>query len=339
MKINKPILLILSIIWFGCDDKSNNQNCSNLLENDKLVLCEGSFNNNNASLWSIFPETQNSETIHYEELGDVAQSMVKFEDKLYVILNNSHKIEIYDLDSKLCYNSTLVLENSSPRYFVANGSMGYVSSWNLEAILVFDLNTLEITDTIQAPGIPENLLINNNVLYASVPSASGWSADTNLVVSINLSNNEIITEYNVINGPHDLKIYENHLYVTGSIFTAYPVKSTGISKINLVTKEIVTQIDGENTNIKKGLSLIGENLFRTTSEGLTPVLEDLTLDFNNTILGGTNISFASVDDNFIYFTETDYSAPDTMKVTTHNGDFINEFILGIAPKKIISLTN
>ena len=338
MKKNISALLISSIIWLGCEDKINDQTCTGLLENDKLILCEGSFNNNNASLWSFHPDRQNSEMIHYEELGDVAQSMITYEDKLYTVLNNSHKIEIYDLGPELCYNNTLVLDNSSPRYFAANGSMGYVSTWNLESILVINLNTLNVSDTIHLPGKPEDLIINDNILYTAIPYTNQFS-DTNLVIGISLNNHEIISEYSVVDGPNDLEIHNNQLYVSGSVTTIYPSNNTGISRINLNTDVILTLTNEENTNIKNGLSIINGSVFRTSSEGLIPVRNDLSLDIENTILGGTNISFASADDNYIYFTETDYIAPDTVRVTTLTGDFINEFIVGIAPKKFISLNN
>ena len=338
--MRKYIIIITSLtIWSGCDDVNNSSPCADLLDNNRLILCEGSFDNNNASLWSFEPQTQNSECIQYQEIGDVAQSMMVYNNNLYIVLNNSHKIEVYNIGSELTYQNTLFLENSSPRYITSYGSLGYVSSWNLEAILVFDLNTLEMTDTIYTPGIPENLLINEDILYTSIFSKSGWVADTNLVIAVNLINNEIVSEYNVVNGPRDLKFHDNHLYVSGSITTSWPNNITGISKINLSTAEVLTQINEENTNIQNGLSLLNGNLFKTTSEGLVPVLDDLTLDFDNIIIGGENLSFASVDDSHIYFTKTDYRAPDTLKVTTHTGELVNNFIVGIAPKQVLLLND
>ena len=114
------------------------------------VLCEGNFGNANSSLWSFnnLPEEEINGPIHWDEnsnpLGDVGQSMTINDDKLYIVMNNSHSIEVMNLSSGFAsYDTTLNLANASPRYMTVKNNYGYLSCWNLNGILVIKLNSHE----------------------------------------------------------------------------------------------------------------------------------------------------------------------------------------------------
>ena len=40
---------------------------------------------------------------------------------------------------------------------------------------------------------------------------------------------------------------------------------------------------------------------------------------------------AAADGEYLYFGTTDYVAPDTVYVTTHSGEAVNQFIVGAMP--------
>ena len=106
-----------------------------------FTLCEGNFGSANSSLWSSSLNGGSIHTsIHWDEnsnpLGDVGQSLNIYQEKLYVVMNNSHTIEIMNLSDGAYYDRTINLPNSSPRYITFNDNKGYISSWNQNAILV-----------------------------------------------------------------------------------------------------------------------------------------------------------------------------------------------------------
>ena len=112
------------------------------------TLCEGNFQTPNASLWSINSTGNLDGPIHWDEnsnpLGDTGQSLTIHDNKLFIVMNNSHTIEVMNLAGGAQYSTTINLPSASPRYMFAEGNQGYVTSWGLNAILVLDLNTMEV---------------------------------------------------------------------------------------------------------------------------------------------------------------------------------------------------
>ena len=341
--MNKPILILLSsfVLWNGCiiyDEREEEIEETN--KSTAFILCEGNFGNSNAALWSFSPEDSTSETLILggTSLGDVAQSLSADDNKLYVLVNNSHKIEVLSVGEEISHEGTITFNNASPRYLVTNGTAGYVSCWNLSAILVLDLTNQAVVDTISIPGMPEKMILNGTSLYVSIPSHSDWSS-ANLVLEISTITKTIDQTFEVISGPNDMELIGNHLFVASTYYGANWTTFTGISKIDLSTGTITSNSDGSNSVIKGDLVKVGETLYRTTSTGLASVNVDLSLDLD-TILGGqTNVYSASADDNYIYFGTTDWTAPDTVYVTDHNGLFVNEFIVGTGPGDFITMTD
>ena len=86
-------------------------------------------------------------------------------DKLFIIMNNSHTVEIMDLGNVAEYSNTINLPNTSPRYMYAENNIGYISSWGLNAIIVIDLSLMELVDTIQVHGMPEHIINYQEYLY------------------------------------------------------------------------------------------------------------------------------------------------------------------------------
>ena len=331
MKQSTLLLLISMIIWTGCvsDEGDDNLNLGKT-----YVLCEGNFGSSNAALWSISPEDSTTETliIGGQSLGDVAQSLTIADDKLYVIVNNSHKIEVFSLGNDISHEETIVISNGAPRYFVAKGDTGYVSCWNLSAILILDLITSTVIDTIPVSGMPEYLVLNESSLYVTIPLNSDWSS-SNFVVEISTSTKEIIHTYEVVSGPSDMELIGSNLFISSTYYGDDWSIYTGLSKINLSTGTVMstTYNDDSNSIIKNDLVKVGEALYRSTTTGLARVNDDLSLDLNNIIGGQTNVYSVGADENYLYFGSTDYVAPDTVYVTNHSGASINNFIVGAIP--------
>ena len=139
-------------------------------ETTTYVLCEGNFGTANSSLWSFNSSGGSNLPIHWDEnsnpLGDVGQSLTILNDKLFIIMNNSHTIEVMDLTEGAQYLTTIDLPNASPRYLYAENSIGYVTSWGLNAIIVLNLDNMETIDTIQVNGMPE-YIINYQIICMS----------------------------------------------------------------------------------------------------------------------------------------------------------------------------
>ena len=173
----KPLKLLtlffsISLIISGCkkdtygpqpvnDDASGNQPVINT-SNTRLIICnEGNFTWGNASLSIYHPsniliENNVFSAVNNRPLGDVAQSTTIVNDKIYIIVNNSNKIEVID---KNTYQSiTTITGFNSPRYMAVFGSKAYVSDLYQNAIYTVDLNSNQITGQILVNGWSEHLL-------------------------------------------------------------------------------------------------------------------------------------------------------------------------------------
>ena len=330
--MKQSILILLSSMfhWTGCVIYEEEHDTTG--EATTFVLCEGNFGSSNAALWSFSPDdaTTATQILGGTSLGDVGQSLTVYGNQLYVIVNNSHKIEIFTVDDEISHEGTISFNSASPRYLVIDGTTGYVSCWNLSAILILDLPNLAVIDTISVSGMPEFMILDETSLYASIPSNSDWSSASS-VVEFSTSSKEIIQIYETVSGPSDMELIGSHLFVASTYYGANWSTYTGLSKIDLSAGTVTTNTDILNSIVKGDLVRAGETLYRATSTGLAPVNVDLSLDLDNIVGEQTNVYSAAADGEYLYFGTTNYVAPDTVYVTTHSGEAVNQFIVGAMP--------
>lgn len=134
-----------------------------------MVVNEGNFGSGNASL-SLFNRYSGALSEDYFKsvngfgLGDVAQSMYRYGDYYYIVVNNSGKILICDLKLK---QLALIQGLSSPRHMAFNGNKAYVSDFKSGEIHVLDLLSKSKIGKIPCAGWTEDLVLIDSMLYAS----------------------------------------------------------------------------------------------------------------------------------------------------------------------------
>jgi DNA-binding beta-propeller fold protein YncE len=167
-------------------------------QSSPLIVNEGNFGSGNGSI-SFYSSTYDKmfnnifSKVNNRPLGDVVQSVTKSGGSTYICVNVSNKIEV--VNSTTFKEEATITGVSQPRYMVANGSTGYVSSWN-GIVAMLDLTTNTITGTIPVGAGPEKMVINNNNLY--VANSGGYGKDSTISV-IDLSTNTVSTTI-TING-------------------------------------------------------------------------------------------------------------------------------------------
>lgn len=272
-------------------------------ENGLLIVNEGSFGSGNASMSFYSPGTDvvsNNifSSTNSRPLGDVAQSATRIGNSTYICVNVSNKIEVVN-SSSFVEEATITSVNQ-PRYMIAKGNTGYVSSWDGN-VAVLDLTSNALITTITVGSGPEKMVINNNQLY--VANSGGFGSDSTISV-IDISTNTVTTTitidgYNpsaIINGAN------NTIWVLAKGKTLYDVNWNVIGhapskliKINTTTNTVIS------------------------STSLFPTLHPSTIDMSPdgaTIYIGGSFSFPA-----IYTTST--SSP-----TTPSAAFINEVNYG-----------
>ncbi len=243
-KSNYFLYLILMVAFGACETQPTITPEYPVILNPKgglFILNEGNFQFGNATIDYYDFETQKLSTNAFEttnnrKLGDVLQSMTRYGDKGYLVINNSQKIEVININtlSSLATISGFV----SPRFMVILGAQrAYVSEYYNGGVKVVDLNTNQIIQTIPVNGNCDELLVYNNKLYVTV-------SNKKLVYVINTQSNVIMDSIDVAYGPNSLLIDKNNnLWVlsSGRTINGGGFENGALQKINTDVDTVLQQ--------------------------------------------------------------------------------------------------
>ena len=172
----KRIFFVILLFLISCKKQESvtPEPVSNLGVVDKVFICnEGNFNWANATI-SLYDKNEETiqDSVYYKAnefgLGDVCQSATYHGDNIYIVVNNSSKIEVI---SKSDFKRITTIDGfNSPRYFVSkNDQKGYVSDLYANKIWVVDLQNNTISNSIKCNGWTEEMVLSNDLLYVTNP--------------------------------------------------------------------------------------------------------------------------------------------------------------------------
>ena len=312
------------------DDQSNDEVETTAI----FILCEGNFGSSNSSLWQISTELTTAagnvfQSLTGTPLGDTGQSLTVDGNRLYIVMNGSGSVEVIERsDSVLHYGGRIDLAGTGPREIAVQDSMGYVTCWYINAVLAINLSTLAVIDTIFVPGMPEDILAYEGVLYVALPLQTDWS-NHDEVVRIDPVTSTITATYVVGNGPQQLAVFNGEIYVSRQWYdvnTSY----RGIARINPGSGEVLTIDWGTGSGVD--IFSVNDTLYLATESGVKPLKADLTLDDESTIGAGvTNQYAAGSDSNRIFIASSDFVNPGLIQVYNTQNDSLGQFIVGINP--------
>lgn len=214
--MNKYILICFMLL-LGLACKKDNPPPAKVLIPDRmdslsvLVINEGNFQFGNASLTLI---NTNSGTVQEDlfkatnarPLGDVAQSACEYNNNIYIVVNNSGKIEVIN-KSDFKWLAT-IHGLTSPRYMLpVTESKAYVTDLYANKMAILDLKTNQVSGYITCKGWTEELLQVGNEVWVTnktsdyvyvIDIASDKCTDS---VKVNYASNSIV------------KDKDNHLWI------------------------------------------------------------------------------------------------------------------------------
>ncbi len=195
MKQKVSFLLLLAFSAFAivsCDDSETEPG---KYENGAIILNEGAFGSSNASVsWVSY--TSDSvlnnvfERVNGRPLGDVLQSALKAKGKIYLVVNNSGKVEVVNSTD---FVQTGVIEKlNNPRYAAETDGKLYVSQWNgwgqKGSVLVYSVSSLTKVDSIPVGTGAEGIVAVAGKVW--VANSGGYGQDSTVSV-INPSTNKV----------------------------------------------------------------------------------------------------------------------------------------------------
>ena len=194
---------------------------------EMYILSEGLFNQNNSSL-ARYSFNQQKRTSNYfsannqRGLGDTANDMAIYGNKIYIVVNVSSTVEVIDFTTgKSIRQIQMLRDNGSsrqPRSIAFDKDKAYVCSFD-GTVARIDTTSLEIEAIITAGRNPDDICVQNNKLYVSNSGSLDYSGPgvDNTVSVIDITTFKETKKIEV--GPNPGKILpglEDAVYVTNS---------------------------------------------------------------------------------------------------------------------------
>lgn len=297
------------------------------------ILNEGNYNWNNATL-SIFNSTQNTinnnvfEQVNNKLLGDVAQSMLHYKNSVYIVMNNSGKVEVLN---DTTYASVATISGFvSPRYLclIPNG-YAFLSDLYANEISVLNLGSNSIYTSIKTNGWIEKMCYFNGYVYAA-------GVNSGYLYQINSNSFTIDDSLYIGTQPSDVELDTN-----GNIWVLCLGSGTTTSslvKVNITSFEVELSLSFPNTSdYAHSLVMNGDKtkLYFIYKDIFEMSIYDTNLASDYVISGcGVNYYTLYIDpkSNDIYVTDAiDYVQEGIVYKYDENGKLLTKFKTGIIP--------
>lgn len=178
-----------------------------------FVVNEGPFQNGSGTVTYVSSDLTQSvdgiyKTENGEDLGNIFQSMFLYGDQAFLVVNNSHKIEIANRYT-FVQEATIDEHLNNPRYVVVTDEKLFVSNWGDTAseeddfIAVFDVNTLVYEYSISVDFGPEKMQVIGSKIYVVHEGAYGIN---NKISVFNSSNDKVDTVIEVGDLPNSIGV-------------------------------------------------------------------------------------------------------------------------------------
>jgi YVTN family beta-propeller protein len=209
--MKRPLLIASAMLLFLTTACKKNDSDSGTTLKGVFVLNEGNFGQANASITSYNPETGEVSQNRYENengspIGDVLYSATEIGDRLYLVVNNSSKIEVVDKETLTKIATIRIANEASPRELVqVSETKAYVTNLFGNSVSVINLETNEEDSTIAVGSNPEGIAIVGERAYV----ANSGFGNGNTISVIDSNTDEVINTVTVGDNPIIIKKQDN----------------------------------------------------------------------------------------------------------------------------------
>lgn len=317
-----------------------------------LILNEGGAGSNNAEISLI--NNQSVVTNNYFKLknnnatlGDTAQDIKIFGDKIFVVLNISNQIKVIN-KSDFTLITTISTNLDNPRYIAFSGDKFYVTNWGNNGptnyVSVYNLNTYAHETNIPVGNGPEKIFSKDNKLYVLLKGGYGLN---NFMDVINTTTNTVESQINVGDSPNSIFEKNNLLYIMSSGNPYLPTSFGTLTVYNTTSQTTVSSttfpvgvkpsyMDTDGTNIYyMNEASIYKTPIASPSINTTPIaVTPITVNSYGTAYG------FNVVNNKIYAADpSGYVAAGKIYAYDLQGALLNTFTVTSLPNQIIAYNN
>lgn len=333
----KRILIIcLAIFLFGCKkEEGTDVQILDPAKTKVVVLNQGNFRSSNSSVDIYYPEDHQlqegvfSSNNEMRPLGDIAQSAIRMNNELWIVVNNSSKIEIVNPQT---FKSIGKLDGlNSPRYILPiDQNKAYVSDLYEDKIYVIDLANRSVSKTLNTGGWTEEMLLIGQNALVCMPDdnrVAVWDAVADTLIKNILTNRS----------PQALEKDANGM-IWVSFSGGYNEASPGLHRIDPTTLDIdrsmiFSDISKSISNI--ALSQDGQSLYYQMGDIFKISIEDTVLASSAMIqANGKNFYAMNTDpsNGDLYLSDAiDFQQRGIVYRYSPNGQLIHQFKSGLIP--------
>jgi hypothetical protein len=323
------------------------QESPSVLENGILVLNEGLFQQNNASLSFVSFSNGVVDNLFFENktgrpLGDTGNDIQMYDGKIFIVMNVSSTIEILDAETGNSIKQIEMVQSGvpkQPRFITFQGNKAYISCYD-GFVDVLDISSLTISKRIPVGPNPEQLAIANNKLYVSNSGGLNFPNVDSTVSVVDLVNEIEISKITVGMNPGSVMSDEDgDIYVIsrgdyGSVpsrmhrissISDTKIETFGFDAIQLckMNKDmLISYPSGSTTKLIR---------FDTQTENI------VSSDFGNLTMITTfyGMKYSQVKNKIYCFDANGYVNTGYIIELDSNGSFIKKFNIGLIPNQII----
>ena len=328
--MNKMVITLITslLLISGCSNPTESNEPA-IVQEWVFVANEGNFGASNGSISMI---NQDGIVLEVTEVGDVVQSLEVYENKLIVVVNNSHMIKVYDIteDGLALPGIEVSTDNSSPRELVVVDDKVYFTNWNTKDVKVLNLFNYNIETSISVDGLPESIVSDGSYLWVGIMMNEDYSSASS-VVKIDMNTNSVVETYEVGLGPTSLEVDEDEVYVARTFYDENWIPFYGSSKID---GSGIT-INNYGAGVACGGSVMKYNneIYRSFDGGIAKL--DFELNINTASKIGSydqsQVYSTEVIGDYIYFGITNYVDVNQVRVVDFNNNEISTYDVGISP--------
>ena len=327
---NFKLYIITFFLIFSCSNNNDNE-IFNQPKSFTFVACEGNFGASNGSVYMI---NELGEVSSINEIGDVVQSLEVYNNKLFVIVNNSHKIIAYDItENGLSLPGIEVsTEGSSPREMVIVNNNLYFTNWNSNDVKVLNLFNYTVSELVSFEGKPESIIYDNENLVVGIQLNNDYS-DSNKMFKINLSNNEVEEEYEIGYGPTSILKSSTDIFVANTYYDQNFNAFFSTSRLDLMTGETTINNYGEGVVCGGSVLKLNNDIYRSYDGGI--VMLDNELNFiNDTKIGNeepSQVYSSEIINDKVYFGITNFTDINLVKIYNLDNELESTIEVGLFP--------
>ena len=321
------------------------------------VLNQGSWLNNDASLTffsTINQQVQGNvfKTANDKKLGDTAQDICIFGDKMYISVFGSAVVFVVDpysckLMGEIRASSSETGEVLSPRYLVPDGNSLYVSYYEGYVGKV-DTTSISVAKLVKVGDNPEEMAVSGSKLFVTNSGALNYPDYGNTVSVIDLATFEVINTIEVKANPNQAVSDGNgHVFVLS--FGNYSDVPACLQKIDAATytvEEVTAVANPMDMALGRDKILyIISSYFDDNWNSVSDLLKYniATGECSKFITDGKtipNLYSISADllTGSIYIGSSDYASTGTIYAFSYEGQFITKFsAAGLNPFKVMPI--